>query len=248
MGALSRNVDSWRNHVHLHARNLGPGGQMATLMHEELESISDQTRQMASMQQRGIQTMEAGFNQMNDAVGHLAWVQQQAHEEQLTAQYRVMQLQANTIGELGRANETLAVMSSQLAEVAEVLRELKGTQDEHLQIVKAERKLKEVLFQLSTMLEDMIIPEDEIARLCLCQFSLDELDHHGLNTSHLSDLADKREFSSFVKKTRQTVRDTADEVQADLLAFEVWYKGYNRLSAHLAGDFFAFPAVVVVSV
>lgn len=209
MGTISRLNSAWTNHVHINSWRSGPSGQMASLIHRELETVAD-------------------------SVGHLAWVQQKAQEAQLDAQYRIARLQASANAELRELNarqqtqnNLLFHVTTQLDSIAAVLQAIDRGQSEQLQIVKAERTLKEVLFQPQKMLEEMIIPGDEIARLALCQIALDELDHHGLGTSHLSDLADKRVFAEFVKSTRQQIRNATPEVQADLLAFETWYKGYN---------------------
>ena len=234
MGSLSRNFDGWRNHVMMNARHSGTGGQMAVLMQQELESISDGTNRLAALQQREIGVMKAGFDEMADSMNHLAWVQQRAAEAQLDAQYRLARIQSETNAELRELNETagvqtqiLAHVSSQLDDVTTLLRAINDSTLEHNNAVKAERLLKEVLFQLGEMLDNMILPDDPLANLFLSRTALEVLDNHGLGTQHLSDLADKRVFADFVKKTRQTVRDTDKEVQADLVAFETWYKDYE---------------------
>jgi hypothetical protein len=234
MGALSRSSDGWRNHIHMQCRNSGPGGSLAVMMHQELQNITDGNRELAALQSRGFADLQHGIGHLSDATEHLAWVQQRAHEAQMNAQYRVMQLQREANDELRdisasqhRQNSLLVECNSHLEGIAEILRSVRDTQDEHHKAVKAERVLKEVLFQLTTMLEEMILPDDEVSRLALCKVALDQLDERGLNTAHLSDLEDKRAFASFVKSTRKVVRDTQEEFQADLLAFEIWHKGYR---------------------
>jgi hypothetical protein len=212
---------------------------MASLIHGELETIADGTRHLAAVQARGVAEMQAGFNQMSGAVDHLAWVQQQASRAQLDAQFRLMQLQSVTNDMLEELrvgqdlqNQVLIHVTSQLDGIAELLKSISDSQTEHLQTVKAERMLKEVLFQLSNMVDDMIQPDDLVAKLALSQIALDELDQHGLGTSHLSDLEDKKTFSNFVKTTKKQVRDTPPEDQSDLGTFETWYKEYCETRKH----------------
>jgi hypothetical protein len=108
-----------------------------------------------------------------------------------------------------------------------VLRDIRDTQAEHLASIKSERMLKEVLFQLTELFEDMIEPDDAVARLALARMALKELDARGLDTTHLSDLSDKREFSRFIKTTQRILRDTAIEVASDIDAFEELYSAYR---------------------
>ena len=208
MGTLSRNAAGWDNVVRMHAWQQGPSGQMSVLVEAELE------RQSVHLQQ------------LNAAADHLCWVQQQAHDRQVEAQYRLIHLQVQANRALAEHNRILLTVSAQLDAVGDLLRAIHETQLEHAQATKAECLLKEVLFQLIYMLDEMGNPNDEVARLALSHVALDKLDQQGLGTSHLSDLNDKRTFASFVKSTRQMVLKASDESKADLLAFETWHKCY----------------------
>lgn len=226
MGSLSRNFDSWRSYVHLQARNSGIGGQMASLIHDELTSISDHARDIASTQHRSVEVIQTGFDEMSSAVDHLAWVQERANESQLSALYQVSRLQELTNDELKKANSALVQVVCQLNEVADILQNIHNTQEIREQREVAELKLKEVLFQLTTILEEMAHPDDDIARLALSKMAISELDRHGLGTANLSSLDDKRTFDTFKKTLRKTIAGASHEVVADLTAFETFYKAY----------------------
>jgi hypothetical protein len=215
MGQLSRDNEGWRNRM-------------------MLESITRSTTQLAYLEEKKSRVMEAGIGEMSDSISHLAWVQQRATEALLGTQYRLSRIQVATNNELQRLNSATQVQGRVLAQVSSVLDELSillqsvsRNQMEHNNAVKAERILKEVLFQLSEMLANMIIPEDQVGKLLLSRMALEQLEKHGLGTQHLSDLADKRAFADFVKNIRQVVRDIPEEAVADLTTFEIWYKGFD---------------------
>ena len=181
MGALSRDRGFWQNSVMFKAYQAGTDGQMSVYMQEELEK-------------------------QTDAIDHLRWVTQRAAEAQLDAQYRLARIQEHTNGELRTLNNTasaqatiLSTVSTQLDGVTALLQSMNDTQLEHATTVKAERLLKEVLFQLAEMLSNMIVPADPVAQLFLSRTALEVLDKHRLSTQHLSDLDDKRAFADFVK-------------------------------------------------
>jgi hypothetical protein len=104
MASSRRAFDGWRNSVMTNARNLGPNGQMAVLMQQEMESVSDATHHLAHVQQHNVRVMQAGFDQMSDSLHRLAWIQQRAAEAQLDSLYRLSRIQGETNDELRHLN------------------------------------------------------------------------------------------------------------------------------------------------
>jgi hypothetical protein len=229
MGSLSRNVGVWQRQVLLDNRFRGAAGNSDSLMHAELSAIAEiQHRNMLSTQQD---------------LEHLAYVQKRAAERNLDMLWRLSQLQRESVAELTQvntslaqvnislqsANDALVAISSHLEDVYRLLSDIRDVASEQSRVVKAERLLKESLFQLQLMIEEMIQPDDEIARCLLSEVALAKLDSLGLGTAALSDLGDKREFATFVKSIRKNARDVSHEAHADKLVFEMAYKRYKEL-------------------
>ena len=123
--------------------------------------------------------------------------------------------------------EGLSQVSRQLGEATEHLGRIRDTQEEHLDILKRERKLKEVLFQLHSLVAELTETNDGISLLAACEHCLATLESHQLGTADLSEFADKKMFSEFVKQLRTTTRDSFAAYGEDLAAFRVSYVSFD---------------------
>ncbi len=125
-------------------------------------------------------------------------------------------------------NTQLAGISGQLAETNEHLKGLRATQDENLLLIKRERTLKEVIFQLGMLIDSAVDKEDAVSAYAYHRYSLATLDRYQLGTADLSALEDKKEFDRFIKASRAVARNAPVETIATLEAFETTYLLYRK--------------------
>ena len=131
-------------------------------------------------------------------------------------------------GTLSATFNLLANTNTQLAEANEHLRGLRATQDEHLLLIKKERTLKEVIFQLGGLIDSAVNMDDAVSAFAYHRYSLATLDRYQLGTADLSGLEDKKEFDRFIKNSRGVVRNAINETIQSLEDFEATCLLYHK--------------------
>lgn len=163
----------------------------------------------------------------------MAATQFRMQREMAVAQFAAVELAQESLAVARYTNAVMQSVDHTLKEVftavTETNAQLDGihkTQLEHLEIVKRERALKEVLFQLGNLLDMVQATNDAASAIVTAKMLLAELDRYKLSTADLSDFNDKRTFDSLTTRAKTILREAPHELIEEVSDFEVSYLLY----------------------
>jgi hypothetical protein len=163
----------------------------------------------------------------------MAATQFRMQREMAVAQFAAVELAQESLAVARYTNAVMQSVDHTLKEVftavTETNAQLDGihkTQLEHLEIVKRERALKEVLFQLGNLLDTVQATNDAASAIVTAKMLLAELDRYKLSTADLSDFNDKRTFDSLTTRAKTILREAPHELIEEVSDFEVSYLLY----------------------
>lgn len=160
----------------------------------------------------------------------MAATQFRMQREMAVAQFAAVEIAQESLAIARYTNAVMQSVDHTLKEVftavTETNAQLDGihkTQLEHLEIVKRERALKEVLFQLGNLIDTVQATNDTASAIVTAKMLLAELDRYKLSTADLSDFSDKRTFDSLTTRAKTILRDAQQELLEEVSDFEVSY-------------------------
>ena len=162
------------------------------------------------------------------------------HEAQVVAQWETQDLleASNRIAiesnaELSNINGTLLELLDRQSKSVDlqnktnqILSNIQTDQKQHLNQVRRERALKEVLFQIEKYLESPCFSKNRMTSFFAAELLLNVLDQNGFGTQDLGDITDKRFYDSILIKAKDIIRSVSIEENVKLNEFRQAYGVY----------------------